>query len=466
MSRNSLVLRLGAAAAGLIAAALLVGGFGLFLIFDAALDRRTADELNHTAKLLAGQVAFDPAGRLTVEQAPADPRYATPYGGLYWQVESRHGGTLRSRSLWDKTLTLGTSPSAETPHHQTIDAKGPDGGALIAVVRAIRIANRTPPEFVIITVGLDRRELAASRGSVISLLAPSLLALGVALIVAMAAFVHRALGPFRNLREELKRIHEGKASQLAGRYPDEVKPLVDDLNRLIGLQKQALQRARTQAGDMAHGLKTPLAVLSAIARRSASVQPALAAEIDEQVESMKAQVSRALARTRAAASAGIERRRTAVAPVVGGLVQAISRLPDAERIEWRVELSPAAACPVSEGDLLEMLGNLLDNARKWSQGIVIISAFSDSRRDRIAIEDDGPGMDEAAISSVARGKRWDESTPGTGFGLAIAQDLVEATGGRLDLARSSLGGLEAVLSWPALNAPLQPPDGHHVEEAA
>ena len=110
---------------------------------------------------------------------------------------------------------------------------------------------------------MDRKQLTASRSAVLGLLAPSLAGLGLVLALAMGAFVHRALTPFRTLREDLRRVHEGRETRLPGRYPDEVQPLVDDLNRLLSLQELALARARTQAGDVAHGLKTPLAVLRA-----------------------------------------------------------------------------------------------------------------------------------------------------------------------------------------------------------
>lgn len=443
MTTRSLQLRLGVAAGALIALALILGGAGLFLIFDRALDRRTADELNHVARFLAGQLAFDAGGAPKLMQTPGDPRFENPYGGLYWQVETARGQTLRSRSLWDKALVLPKRPSGETARHATLDLAAPDGGALIAVMRSVQL--NTPPgaPLAVITVAMDRKELAESREAVLTLLAPSLVALGLVLALAMAAFVHQALKPFRSLRGDLREVHEGRAARLSGDYASEVRPLVDDLNRLIRLQEIAIGRARTQAGDVAHGLKTPLAVLDALARRIEPKHPALSAEIGEQSEAMREQVERSLARARSAAVAGLRKERCAVAPVVAQLVEAMSRLPAGRDLEWRVAVPASATYPASEGDVLEMLGNLIDNARKWARGAVAISADSGA----ITIEDDGPGMSEAEAAAIARGRRWDEATPGTGFGLAITRDLAEATGGRLELGRSAMGGLRATVIW-------------------
>ena len=450
MTGGSLRLRLSVAAAALVGLALALSGLGLFLIFDAALDRRTADELNHTAKLLAGGVGFNAAGEIAVDRPPADPRYATPYGGLYWQIESQGKKPLRSRSLWDQTIALPRAPDADMAHHATTDLDGFDGRRLIAVFRTVRIASAPDKPLVVITVAMDRVQLASSREMVLRLLPVSLIALGLLLALAMAAFVHRALSPFRALRGDLQKVHEGRDERLRGGYPSEVQPLVDDLNRLVAQQESALERAQTQAADMAHGLKTPLAVLDALARRIEDGHPALAAEIDEQSLAMQEQVSRTLARARSARAAGLQKRSTSVAPVLEQLVTAMTRLPGSERIRWRVDAPAKARCPASEGELLEMLGNLVDNARKWATAEVSISVAARRGSAVIAVEDDGPGMGPAEIGAIDRGRRWDEAKPGTGFGLAITRDLAASTGGRLVLSARASGGLRAAIEWEAV----------------
>ena len=439
---GSLRLRLGLAAAGLIALALLLAGIGLTVILDRVLDARTADGLDRLAKLIAGQVMLAPDGTLSLPREPPDPRFATPYGGLYWQIEGE-GRSLRSRSLWDRGL--GTVPDGEG-EPAVGDLSGPDGGRLIAVTRRVTIPHSGGTAALAVTAAEDRRDLAQSRASFLRLLVPALIALFVALTLAMALFVRRALGPFRTLRADLAAVHAGAKPRLSEAFPEEVRPLVADLNRLLDAQERDLERARTGAADMAHGLKTPLAVLDALARRTEGADPALAEEIAEQARAMGRQVERTLARARAA-SGGLRRRACPAAPVAKRIAGALRRLPDGEALRWEIAIPADLAFPGDEDDLTEILGNLLDNARKWAHRRIAVSGGADGTEARLVVEDDGPGMSEAAIAGIARGRRWDESRPGTGFGIAIARDLAEAAGAGMRLDRSDLGGLRVTLVW-------------------
>lgn len=448
MRTGSLRLRLALSATALIALALALAGAGLVVIFDRMLDARTAEELDLTAKYLAGQAVVAPDGALTLAASPPDARFATPYGGLYWQIAAGTGGELRSRSLWDRRLA--TDAVAKPQPGRAFDLAGPNEQRLIAVSRPIvigRAGRETPLQVV---VAMDRSNLAATRDGFLRLLVPSLVALGLVLTAAMAVFVQRALAPFRTLQADLTAIHEGRASTLPARFPAEVQPLVDDLNRLIDAQERALLKARTQAGDMAHGLKTPLAILTALARRTTEVEPEIAREVEEQAVAMSRQVERALARARIVASRDLRRRSCRVAPVVAKLVATLQRLPDGDSLAWAVAVPMELSYPGEEGDLTEMLGNLLDNARKWAHRRIAVEAFAGEAGQVLRIEDDGPGMSEAAMSRIGRGLRWDETTPGTGFGIAIAADIAEETGATLTLSRSPLGGLRAELAWPRM----------------
>lgn len=444
-------LRLSLAAVALIALALGLAGAGLVVIFDRVLDARTADEQDLVVKYLAGQISREPDGTLKLGMEPADPRYATPYGGLYWQISSDRSD-LRSRSLWDKRLDLSDSAfEARTIQ----DLEGPDGGRLIAVIRTVAIGGQSSNTQLIIAAGMDRKNLEASRATYLNLLIPSLIMLGLVLALAMLLFVTRALGPFRLLRNELRAIHEGHRRTLPQHFPDEVLPLVEDLNRLIGVQERALQRARTQAGDMAHGLKTPLAVLTALARRNADAQPGLTAEIEEQALAMSRQVERTLARARIAAGRDLRRHTCLVEPVVRKVVATLRRLPEADSLAWEISLPTNLTFPGDEGDLTELLGNLLDNARKWAHRRVAVSATTDMSIQNgatviLKIEDDGPGMSDASIAQIGRGTRLDETKSGTGFGIAIAGDIAAETGTRITLSLARLGGLKVEIAWPLL----------------
>lgn len=439
MRRNSLRLRLGLAAAALIALALLLAGIGLTVILDRVLDARTADALDRTAKLIAGRITLAPDGAPTLSREPPDPRFATPYGGLYWQVEAG-SHVLRSRSLWDKNLELGADAT------DMVDTTGPDGGRLIAVVQPLVIGPQGAETKLRVILAEDRRNLAASRTSFLRLLVPALVALFVVLTLAMALFVRRALAPFRVLQADLLAVHAGTRTRLPEHFPDEVRPLVADLNRLLDAQERALIRARDAAADMAHGLKTPLAVLDALARRT-DADPTLSAEIAEQARAMGGQVERALARARIAASGDLRRRSCRVAPVADRLVSTLRRLPEGESLDWVVSVPETLAYPGEEGELMEVLGNLLDNARKWAHRRVRITGAAESGHGTLTVEDDGPGMSPAAIAGIGRGQRWDETRPGTGFGIAIARDVAEAAGAQLAFGRSEWGGLRAELTW-------------------
>ena len=445
MRRDSLRLRLGVAAASLIALALLLAGAGLTVILDRVLDARTADELDRTAKLIAGRVGLAPDGSPTLSREPPDPRFATPYGGLYWQVQA---GTrvLRSRSLWDKSLDLGgAGAGAQGP--ATVDAVGPDGGRLIAVARPLEIGPLGAETRLRVTVAEDRRSLAASRATFLRLLIPALIALFAVLTLAMWLFVHRALAPFRLLQADLLAVHAGTLTRLPEHFPDEVRPRGPPPTGRLAAPARARARARDAAADMAHGLKTPLAVLDALARRTGPADPGLSAEIAEQARAMGGQVERALARARIATGGDLRRRACRVAPVANRLVATLRRLPEGDSLDWAIAVPDTLAYPGEEGELMEVLGNLLDNARKWAHRRVRVSGEAAPGELRLTVEDDGPGMSPAAIAGIGRGQRWDESRPGTGFGIAIARDVAEVAGARLAFGRSEMGGLRADLRW-------------------
>ena len=442
---RSLQRRLGLAAAGLILLALVLAGAGLTLIFDHVLDRHAAADLDGTARFLAGQLSLSGDGRPVLASEPPDPRYAQPYGGLYWQVDGP-GGDLRSRSLWDRRLDP-PPPSAGGRGSRRLDLGGPDGGRLLAVALAITVRRHGGEVPVTIVVALDRDDLARSRGAYLAMLVPSLGALGVLLAAAMWVFVHQALRPFRLLRADLRAVHEGSRPAMPDHFPDEVQPLVDDLNRLLALQARALQRARQQAGDLAHGLKTPLAVLSALARTTVEERPDLSRAIEEQASAMGRQVERSLLRARLAAGRALMPDGCRVAGVVTRLVDTLRRLPDADSLSWDVVVDPDLRFPGAEEDLMEIAGNLLDNARKWAHRRVGVRCECSQDEVSLVIADDGPGMTEEAIRRVERGRRWDATKPGTGFGLAIAADVAEEAGGRVVLSSSDRGGLEARLAW-------------------
>jgi signal transduction histidine kinase len=263
--------------------------------------------------------------------------------------------------------------------------------------------------------------------------------------------VRRGLRAVDELRLRLAAVHEGRERQLEGTYPAEVQPLVDDLNALLDHRARAVQRAVATAGDFAHGLKTPLAVLSHEADRAeAAGHHEVAAAISQQVARMRRQVDHHLAHARAAASGATPGARCLVRESAEGLARTLLRLHDGRDLQIDLDVAAEHAIRGQREDLDEMLGNLLDNACKWARARVSISSAALPGAIVITIDDDGPGIPPSMQEHVLlRGVRADESAGGSGLGLAIVRDLADLYGGSVALESSPGGGLRARLTLPS-----------------
>jgi signal transduction histidine kinase len=263
--------------------------------------------------------------------------------------------------------------------------------------------------------------------------------------------VARGVSPLAHLRTRLAAVHQGQSRRLEGDFPAEVAPLVDDLNTLLSQHETTVARAQAKAGDLAHGLKTPLAVLAREADQAAEAgHHDLADAIRQQVDRMQGHISYHLAHARAAASAASATARCPVADSVAGLTRTMQRLHAERGLTIDVTVSDALIVRVERQDLDEMLGNLIDNACKWATSRVHVSAKQAGDAVVVMIDDDGPGVPADRRTDVLRrGVRADQTAPGSGFGLAIVADLAEIYGGSIHLTDSPLGGSRAVLSVPA-----------------
>lgn len=276
-------------------------------------------------------------------------------------------------------------------------------------------------------------------------------AIGVLLMFCGIVWVRRGLTPFQLLRENLAALRAGRERRLAGDYPSEVQPLIDDLNGLLDDREQAVKRATATAGDLAHGLKTPLALLAREADRAAAAgNSELAEGIARQVERMSRQVNYHLARARAASSGASGAVPCPVIPCVEALARTLSKLYSERQLEISCEVAPELAARIQREDLEEMLGNLLDNACKWARAKIVLNAAQSGTMLVLTVNDDGPGLaPELRKVVLERGVRLDEASPGSGLGLAIVRDLAELYGGSISLEASPLGGLQAKLTLPA-----------------
>jgi signal transduction histidine kinase len=262
--------------------------------------------------------------------------------------------------------------------------------------------------------------------------------------------VRRGLSGIAQLRTRLGDVHEGRDVRVEGRYVPEVQPLVDDLNALLDHREQAVGRAMAKAGDLAHGLKTPLAVLARDAERAeAAGQTELAAAILQQVERMRRQVDYHLAHARAAASGATPGARCSIAESAEALARTLLRLHADRSLFIDVRVSASHTARVQREDLEEMLGNLLDNACKWTRTRVVVSSAETERDVAITVDDDGAGLAaEMREQVIGRGVRADEQGSGSGLGLAIVRDLAALYRGSISLHDSPLGGLRATLTLP------------------
>ena len=263
--------------------------------------------------------------------------------------------------------------------------------------------------------------------------------------------VRRGLSLFGDLRARLNRVRDGRQNRLDGDYPLEVQPLVSELNELLSDREQRVTRALTKAGDLAHGLKTPLTILYQHAERArAAGQVELAAAITPQVERMRRQVDYHLAQARASASGGNPSARSHVLTSADALARTMMTLHAERGVSVEVHISHDHFTRVQREDLEEMLGNLVDNACKWAAKRVEVQSRKDNGTIELTVDDDGPGLDPSLRERVLqRGVRADEAAPGSGLGLAIVADLVDLYGGSIGLDTSPLGGLRATLRLPA-----------------
>jgi len=439
---NSLRLRLLAGAAIAIFLALTLAWAGISWLFHQHVERREAAELTKLAEQVVAGLTLNSAGKPVVDPPPSDPRFQPIAGGSYWQASSA-AGSVQSQSLWDQSLPL-VAAGTDDWSHATV--RGPYGKHLTMVSRRVRPDARRID--VAVRVGSDDSEMRSALREFDRVLALSLALLW--LVLSIAAYIQVSLGlrPLDRLRRDLDRLRRSPSARLPAHHPHEVQPVIEAINAMASAREADLARARRRAADLAHSLKTPLAVVAAQSRRAREAGADGAAEsIDRAVEAVGAALEAELARSRAAAARGSGGESAPLA-ITEGLVAVVERTERGETIAFSVDITPDLRAPVDATDLAEMLGALIENAARHARRQVRVSGFRDGERLVLRVEDDGPGMDEGAIEGATqRGVRIDETGSGHGLGLAIVRDLAEATEGDFRLERAPLGGLAAELRW-------------------
>lgn len=491
---NSLTFRLIAIAAVWSVVGLVAGGIVLSDVFRSAVEQSFDDRLTFDLEGLIAAAAMDTPGSVTLEDRFADPRFERIYSGWYWQIEPATQNVkgeppaLRppqpppqpqqqapapaavppsatpiqpqppppprqpqsSRSLWDKVIV----PENLTSEQGMLwgYAVGPDGQRLRVLERRIQLpatlpnGQRQTQTFRFLVAG-DVAEIEENVARFNATLAWSFGALGLGLIAAVIIQVRLGLAPLRQVRAALARIREGRARRLEGNFPAEIAPLVAELNILIAHSAEVVARARGHVANLAHFLKTPLTVL---ANEASTASGSFAEAVMKQVTVMRRQVDHYLARARAAGALDVLGNRAEVAPVLRDLVRVLRQMHAEKGVNIALDVTPALAFRGDREDLEEIAGNLIDNACKWANARVSVSAAPDGpARFALIVGDDGPGLTpEERTRALERGEKLDESVPGSGLGLAIVREITKLYGGNFILGQSALGGLEARLELP------------------
>lgn len=461
--RHSLQARLWWAASALIVAGLVVAAFGLNSLFRSYVEVDLAQRMQrHLDDLIAAAaVGTDPepvsaaaataAGApsagpptLVLQREPADPLFRQPASGLYWLVFRPGAQPLRSRSWWDH------DPGVDPPADLAVGAlarlshPGPGGAPLAIWMRRVQLP--ALDDSVVFAVAADASHIERASASFARSLALSLLLLAAVLLLAVTLQVRLGLVPLQQLQAALKRLRSGEHDRLDGRFPNEVQPLVDDLNRVLQDNQAMVARAQAQAGNLAHALKTPLSVLGNLARQGGPADPAV---LQAELERMQRQIDLHLMRARAAATAQGGRSRAALDALMPPLVRTLRTLHPG--LDLQAHGGGAAVVRMDAHDLQEVVGNLLDNACRWASQRVVLSWQRDGQQLLLRVDDDGPGIAPAARdAALQRGTRLDESQPGSGLGLAIVVELLELYGGALRLDTAPAGGLRAEVRIPLL----------------
>jgi signal transduction histidine kinase len=435
---RSLRLRFLALGIGLLAVALLVAGISLSTLFSRNLDRRVGQELDTHIEAIAGTLRIDAQGAMSLAREPADPRFARPFGGLYWQVDDENsGGRIASRSLWDSVLPPqgDLAPGME----QTRDVPGPQGSVLLLHERGLVVPAGGVDHHIRVALAIDRSQLDELSSGFARDAGYVLAALGLVLAVGIWVQTSAGLRPLAALAGAVASVRSGVRTRLSTSVPREVEPLVSEMNSLLDAQERDLVRARDRAADLAHGLKTPLTALAADIRALRERGDSeIADNLEALAHSMRSHVERELARTRIrhAGGASAQLREAALR-----IVRVVERTPQAEGKRFEVAVSEDATLPVDADDLNEMLGNLLENAGRHARGLVRVSGGRAGAVAWLQVDDDGPGLAAADLPlALSRGGRLDRGG-GAGLGLAIVRDIADAYGAEVSLGRSDLGGL-------------------------
>ena len=453
MRANSLALRLFLSATAWTVVILFATGIILSSIYRDAVERSFDRRLGVYLRTLVADVAAPDEPNDRGPQSLGEPLFDLPLSGWYWQVTriaAPKPDTRASRSLWDSGL----------PHLADLKIPtGPDGTRRAYVSgpedQRLRLMERTADlgddgRYLVAVAG-DSQEIDEETRNFDRVLMATFGTLIVVLVLTTMFQVRFGLAPLKGVTEGLAAIRAGTAERLQGNFPVEIAPLVRETNALLDANREIVERARMHVGNLAHALKTPLSVM--VNEASARDDDPLASKVVDQADIMRDQIARHLERARLAARQSVIGTITDVVPVISALARTMEKIHHDRGIAIDIDAPTPARFQGEQQDLEEMIGNLVDNACKWAQSRVsveVVTEIGAKQMVRIIVDDDGPGLTAAQREQVARrGRRLDETKPGSGLGLSIVVELAGLYGGSLTLGSAPIGGLRAELVLPA-----------------
>lgn len=387
---------------------------------------------------ISAAIEADESGNITLASNLSDPRFNRPYSGLYWSAKTETD-LLRSRSLWDQRI------ESKKNGKEYVGARDEK---LIYIKTKLYYPDYDGP--IEVLIGIDEQPIEDTVRDLMSQLWIILALLYFGVLAVIMLQVQWSLSPLNKMQKELNQLRSGDKTSLDEEYPKEVAPVVSDLNALVFHYQELLERARHHAGNLSHALKTPLSVLR---NEIASLDKETRDYLLPPVHQIQSQIDYHLGRARMAGSKNILSVRANPAERVDAISMAFDKVYAERGVALINELDSDIEVAVDPTDLDEMVGNLLENAYKWSCNIIRVhSAENEPGTIEIIIEDDGPGIEDEDIQqALKRGVRLDETTPGTGLGLNIVNEMAHSYRGKLALSRSSMGGLKAVLAFNTSN---------------
>jgi signal transduction histidine kinase len=437
---HSIKLRLMALSAIWVLGSLAASAIVLQYLFVSSLERDVRQDLEAALTRIVALLNED-APQAGLSSPLPDPRYDTPLGGRYWQIEiPENQVVLRSRSLWDMVLPV-TSDEAAMGHFEHEDE-----WHIIYVARTIAIGGQA----VRLTVGEDHGPVHEAARLFLWDTVRLFALLGGLILVAAWFQLRLGLAPLDKLRSAVDAVRQGRSPRLIGRFPTEVRPLANEVNALLDERDANMERARQRASDLAHGLKTPLAALHGIAIRvrdkgngsDADLIDDLAFEMSKRVDY---QMRLATLRLRSSE----HRESASLNNAVLRTIAVLKKTGRGEALHWLADLSQDHQVDIHRQDLMELVGITLENAAKWASTRVTVRSTVMEAHATIEISDDGPGIPEERLSQLGqRGQRLDEATPGNGLGLAIAREILALNQGRIEFRRGDTGGLVVALTLP------------------